>query len=142
MAQLPGQGRVVGGTATRTGWSGGWHSYQDRVEWWVAQLPGQGRVVGGTGTRTGWSGGWHWNQDRVEWWVALEPRQGRVVAGTANRTGWSGGWHCYQFPQRPTQGSQAGNSYYSPTPQDAILSDNPPHQWPGHRGQELKAKLP
>ena len=39
----PGQGGVVGGTGTRTGW--------------VILEPGQGGVVGDTGTRTGWSGG-------------------------------------------------------------------------------------
>ena len=99
----------TGSDVARTGWSGGWHSYQDRVEWWVVQLPGQGEwwvtqlpgqggVVGGTATRTGWSDGWHSYQERVVWWVVLEPGQGGVVGGTG--------------------------------------------QWPGHRGQELKARLP
>ena len=52
MALEPGQGGVVGGTATSTGWSGGWHSYQDRVEWWPALEPGQGGVVAGTATNS------------------------------------------------------------------------------------------
>ena len=42
----------MGGTGTRTGWSGGWHWNQDRVEWWLALLTGQGGVVAGTATNS------------------------------------------------------------------------------------------